>query len=103
MVLESVLSAVRKDDVEELIQSLNSVDLGVRIEARLGELYMTNLMDQVEQLGQNQLLGKELIVEAVASANRLSRQREEVEAGVAMVNKCLSKTTITKHVLLNLI
>jgi len=90
--LEFVLSAVKRDDVSQLVTALRArpLGLGSRVEERHSELYLTNLLDQVERLGEDELLsGKEVIVEAVVASNDLGRCKDEVEAGVSMVNKCI--------------
>ena len=91
MCLEHVASAVRKDDCNKLQQALSDKVLGISRMIRPGnmELYLTHLVDHVDNLEEGEVLKKEVIIEAIESANLLGGEREQLELAMSGLNKSL--------------
>ena len=91
MCLEQVADAVRRDDGNKLKIALKDKILNISRMVRNDniELYLTHLLDHVEALNEGDVLKKEVIVEAIESANLLGGEREQLEIAMSSLNKSL--------------
>ncbi|XP_023331982.1 ras GTPase-activating-like protein IQGAP1, partial [Eurytemora carolleeae] len=89
--LEGVKTEVLAEDAEALLFLLQDPCLGVAhlLEADNAELYLTNLLDYVEGMDENEVLKKTRIYEAVVSANLLGKEKNSLEHAIAEVNAAL--------------
>ena len=78
MCLESVANAVRTDDTTALKSALRdkALNIGKLVRQDNMELYLTHLVDPVEDLEDGEVLKKEVILDAIESANLLGGERE---------------------------
>ena len=91
MCLESVANAVRTDDTAALKSALRdrALNIGKLVRNDNMELYLTHLVDPVEDLEDGEVLKKEVILDAIESANLLGGEREQLEAAMTALNKSL--------------
>ena len=91
MCLEHVADAVRRDNCSQLKNALRDKVLNISrmIKNDNIELYMTHLVDPVENLEDGEVLKKEIIIDAIESANVLGGEREQLEVAMAGLNKAL--------------
>eukprot|EP00090_Calanus_glacialis_P015045 TRINITY_DN23918_c0_g1_i1.p1 TRINITY_DN23918_c0_g1~~TRINITY_DN23918_c0_g1_i1.p1 ORF type:complete len:1623 (-),score=602.12 TRINITY_DN23918_c0_g1_i1:147-4463(-) len=93
--LERVAAAVREDDSVELGLVLRDrgLNMGRMVMEDNLELYLTHLMDQVDNLGPGEVLKRDVIFSAVEAANMLGREREQLETAMLELNKALRSGT----------
>ena len=91
MCLEHVASAVRRDNTVELRSALRDRALNIAKMVRNDnmELYLTHLVDPVQELEDGEVLKKDVILDAIESANLLGGEREQLETAMAGLNKSL--------------
>jgi len=89
--LEKVKSHVLAEDASALLLALRDKTLGLLhlVDAGNAELYLTNLMDIVDDLDENEVLKTQDIKEAVVSANLLGKERNSMEHAINAVNDAL--------------
>ena len=94
--LERVAFAVRDDDTAELGQVLGDkgLDMGRIVKRENIELYLTHLVDHVENLQPGEVLKRESIIAAVESANLLGMEREQLESAMLDLNRALRSGTV---------
>ena len=91
MSLEHVADAVRADDTNKLRSALmdKSLNISRMIKTHNMELYLTHLVEPVDDLDEGEVLKKDVIVEAIESANLLGGEREQLETAMTSLNKSL--------------
>ena len=91
MCLEQVAEAVRRDDVTALGAALRDNVLGLAGQLREEnmELYLTHLVDCVEDLVEGEVLKRDVIIEAVEAANLLGGERQQLEEAMEKLNQSL--------------
>ena len=91
MCLENVANAVRGDDTVELKSALRdrALNIGRLVRHDHMELYLTHLVDPVEDLEDGEVLKKEVILDAIESANLLGGEREQLETAMTALNRSL--------------
>ena len=91
MCLEHVAEAVRCDDCSKLRTALmdKALNIAKMIRGENMELYMTHLLDPVEALDEGEVLKKDVIIDAIESANLLGGEREQLEQAMTSLNKSL--------------
>ena len=91
MCLEQVAEAVRRDDVVALRAALRDNILGLArlVREENMELYLTHLVDCVEDLVEGEVLKRDVITEAVEAANLLGRERQQLEEAMEQLNLSL--------------
>ena len=91
MCLEQVAEAVRRDDVTALGAALrdNVLGLGRQLREENMELYLIHLVDCVEDLVEGEVIKRDVIIEAVESANLLGGERQQLEEAMEKLNQSL--------------
>jgi hypothetical protein len=90
--LEAVLEAVKQEDTAALLAALRARPLGLGpglVVAENLELYLTNLLDYADNLPETGVLKKDMILDAVVSANQLASEKDSTESAINAVNAAL--------------
>ena len=89
--LERVAAVVREEDAAELSLVLRDrgLNMGRMVREDNMELYLTHLVDQVEDLGQGEVLKRDVILSAVEAANMLGQERVQLESAMQALNTAL--------------